>query len=475
MTPLAAESDGHALAEAILVSGFLGAGKTSFIAHVLLPWLVRRHRPALLVNDSGDENFDADRLAQAGVPLVSVAGGCGCCAVEGAMAEAVARLARGEHRPVVIEGSGLADPGPILEALRADGIASTVVLAVVHGPTWRERLPLAPVQGQLAFADWVFITAAEEMPPAEIRRLTRAVSEHRARPISFWRRDAGVLDPRWPGVLAALAGAPDRAQPLARRCSGPTPQHAGMASRTLPVRHWATREAWEEWVHALPARVWRVKGMVPVVGAVWPQALDHNGSGPPAWHEPSGPRALYLVVVGEEQSLDALPPLPTAPAPDRWSDPVWHPPGSADGRRDMAWRAGTPTPPASAAQAWCEAISTAGADDLVWLAPSWASPAAPMSPEPPLDRAEWQGLLRQLSAWREQSPHGRWFVAGWPLAFVQALARLAAIPPARIWHGGECWAWPDAALSWLAPSGEVAPLPPAAARAGLEAGNPVSH
>ncbi len=475
MTLLAAEGDGGAVADAILVSGFLGAGKTSFIAHVLLPWLVRRHRPALLVNDSGEENFDADRLAHTGVPLVSVAGGCGCCAVGGAMAEAVARLARGEHRPVVIEGSGLADPGPMLEALRAHGLASTVVLTLVYGPAWRDRLPLAPVQSQLAFADWILITAAEEMPPAEIRRLTEAVSERRARPISFWRRDAGVLDPRWPGALAALAGAPDRAHPLARRCSDPTPQHAGMASRTLPVQHWAAREVWEEWVHALPSGVWRAKGVVPVVGAVWPQALDHNGSGPPAWHELFGPRAPYLVVVGEERSLDALPPLPEAPAPDRWSDTLWHPPGSADGRRDLAWRAGTPAPPAVAAQAWFQAVSTAGADDLVWLAPSWASTAAQMSPLPPLSQDEWHELLQELSSWRGRSPHGRWFVAGWPLAFVQALARLAGIPPARIWHGGECWAWPDAALSWLAPGGELAPVPPAAARAGLEAGHAVSH
>lgn len=464
MTAPAVAGGGGDLPEGILVTGFLGAGKTSFLRHVLLPWLIRRHRPALLVNDSGAENFDADRLADAGVPVVSVAGGCGCCAVGGAMAEAVARLARGEHRPVVIEGSGLADPGPILEALRSHGLTDLVVLALVHGPTWRERLPLAPVQGQLALADWILVTAAEEMPPAEITRLNEALCRHRPRPVSVWQRDAGVLDARWPDALATLAGAPDRAAPSLPLCGDAVPPHVGMGSRTIPVRQWAAREAWEEWVTALPAGVWRAKGMVPVLGAVWPQALDHNGSGPPAWHEPSGPRAPYLVVVGEERSLDSLPPLPSAPVPDRWNDAAWLPSGSADGRRDAAWQDGAPTPPAIAARAWFEAVDQARADDLVWIAPSWASAEASLSPRPPLSRADWHGLVQGLRSWSARSPHGRWFVAGWPLAFVQALSRLAAIPPPRIWHAGEAWAWPEAALSWLAPGGEVAePAPRAAA------------
>lgn len=448
MRPSTAEGGGRALPEAIVVSGFLGAGKTSFLRDVLLPWLSGRHRPALLVNDSGEENFDADRLADAGVPLVSVAGGCGCCAVAGAMAEALARLAKGDHRPLVIEGSGLADPAPILEALRAHGVSNAVVLTLVHGPSWRERLTLATVQDQLAHADWILITAAEEMAAAEVAELCEQVSRHRPRPVSLWRRDAGVLDPRWPDALHALAGTPQGGTPSPRRCGDSPPLHAGMASRTMPVRRWAAREAWEEWVKALPSGVWRVKGMVPVLGGIWPQALDHNGCGPPAWHDPAGPRAPYLVVVGEERALEGLPPLPEAPAPDRWADAAWRPTGNADGRRDTAWRDGSPMPPALAARLWLEAVRDARADDLVWLAPGWASAEGTVQPQPPLSRAEWHALVEGLRSWRARSPHASWFVAGWPLAFVQALARLADVPPHRIWHAGETWTWPDSALSW---------------------------
>lgn len=454
---MTAEADGGARqpVEAIVVTGFLGAGKTSFIRHVLLPWLMREHRPALLVNDAGEENFDAERLAEAGVPLVSVAGGCGCCAVAGAMAEAIARLAQAPHRPLVVEGSGLAEPAPLLEALRSHGFSDVFVLGLVYGPSSRERLSIAPVQAQLAAADWILVTAAEETAPADLAFLQDRLSRRRRRPVVAWRRDVGVLDPRWPAVLETWGG-PGAPRPADLRCDDAGAPPGEIATRTLRPEGWASREMWERWVQDLPAGVWRVKGLVPVHGAVWPQGLDHNGAGTPAWHAPAGPREPYLVLVGEAADLETLPPLPAASPPEPWDDAAWMPPGCADRRGDAAWRAGVVVPPRVAARCWLTAVAEAGAEDLVWLSPAWTRAAEPERPRPPLTAAAWQILVRRLRAWSVRSPDGRWLVAGWPLAFVQALARLAEVPPHRIWHAGEAWAWPEAALSWLAPGGTAA-------------------
>lgn len=450
MTPEADVGAARLAVEAIVVTGFLGAGKTSFIRNVLLPWLMRAHRPALLINDAGEENFDAERLADADVPVVAISGGCGCCAVAGAMAEAIARLARAPHRPLVIEGSGLAEPGPLLEALRSHGLSNLFVLALVHGPGWRERLSIAISQAQLNAADWILVTAAEEMAQADLASLHDVLSRRRRRPVAPWRRDVGVLDPRWPAALETWgeAGAPRAG---GRHCDDSVPAHVGIATRTLRPDGWASREMWERWVLSLPAGVWRVKGVVAVHGAVWPQALDHNGAGTPAWHASHGPREPYLVLIGEQACLETLPPLPTELPPALWDDTAWLPPGCADRRGDTAWREGVVIPPAVAARFWLAAINEAGADDLLWLSPSWATASAPHQPRPPVTCAGWQLLVQSLRSWAVRSPGGRWFVAGWPLAFVQALARLADVPPRRIWHAGEAWAWPDAALSWIVP------------------------
>lgn len=111
-----------AVREALLVTGFLGAGKTTFIREQLVPRLAAGRRFAVLVNDFGDVGFDGPLLERAGLPVIEVEGGCFCCAAGGRLLEALHRI-RAELAPdlLIVEGSGLADPWPVLEALHAEG------------------------------------------------------------------------------------------------------------------------------------------------------------------------------------------------------------------------------------------------------------------------------------------------------------------------------------------------------------------
>ncbi len=101
----------------LLVAGFLGAGKTTVVNHVLAN--AGGRRIAAVVNDFGAINIDAELIAGAADGVVSLTNGCICCSLEGDLLRTLAALLRRTPRPeaIVIETSGVADPGDIVRNL----------------------------------------------------------------------------------------------------------------------------------------------------------------------------------------------------------------------------------------------------------------------------------------------------------------------------------------------------------------------
>ena len=114
------------------IGGYLGAGKTTLINHLLRN--ADGRRLAILVNEFGALPIDADLIEAKGERLISIAGGCICCSFGDDLMGAVAELQQMEPAPdhVLIEASGVAIPGAIaaslslLEHVSVDGV---VVLA----------------------------------------------------------------------------------------------------------------------------------------------------------------------------------------------------------------------------------------------------------------------------------------------------------------------------------------------------------
>jgi G3E family GTPase len=144
----------------LLVTGFLGAGKTTVVNHLLAH--AEGRRIAAVVNDFGAINIDAELIEGASDGVVSLANGCICCTLEGDLLRTLANLLRRDPRPefIVIETSGIADPADIVRNLMDPVIWQEApldtVLCVLDATTKPEALnDDALLRSQLRAADVV--------------------------------------------------------------------------------------------------------------------------------------------------------------------------------------------------------------------------------------------------------------------------------------------------------------------------------
>jgi G3E family GTPase len=145
-----------------VLSGFLGAGKTTLLNRLLAE--PHGRRLAVLVNDFGSINIDAELVRSRSENAISLTNGCACCTVAGDLTKALLQLVQQPEPPdaIVLESSGLADPRGIAQialanpALRLDG-----VLTVVDAETLIERLDdpdtATLVSAQLSAADIIIL------------------------------------------------------------------------------------------------------------------------------------------------------------------------------------------------------------------------------------------------------------------------------------------------------------------------------
>lgn len=189
---------------ATVITGFLGAGKTTMIRHILEN--AEGRRIALLINEFGELGVDGDILRGCGIEacgeggIVELSNGCICCTVAEEFAPAIRSMLELDDKPdhILIETSGLAIPQPLIRAFNWPEIGSRItvdgVVAVVDGPAaasgqfaedleavQRQRRedenldhhsPLEELfEDQLACADLVVVNKSDVLGPEETSRL----------------------------------------------------------------------------------------------------------------------------------------------------------------------------------------------------------------------------------------------------------------------------------------------------------------
>src|SRR5438105_9846202 len=166
-----------------VVTGFLGAGKTTLIRELL-------DRPegantAVVVNEFGEVGIDHALLRSSSDATVLLGNGCLCCAVRTDLQDSLRTLyaerAQGavpNFQRVIIETSGLADPGPVLQTLASDRALGDVfhlqgLITVVDAPGGASNLDRMPeARHQVALADRIVLTKADLVDRATAAALT---------------------------------------------------------------------------------------------------------------------------------------------------------------------------------------------------------------------------------------------------------------------------------------------------------------
>jgi G3E family GTPase len=257
----------------LLLTGFLGSGKTSTLSHWLEHTDVPLKRTAVIINDFGAVNVDAALLNRRQLELRSITGGCVCCqSYEDLVAQVGALAANPEIDLAWIETSGLADPEEVLDHLSAPELADSTVIRrmilVVDGSdfpcSWRGR---AVQEEQIRYADLILLNKTDRIDNKARQRVEtsmRQINSH-ARIIST---EKGAIDP---AVLSAPGEHTHAHHHHDDECGcGHEHEHHhhhdelphSASTLFLPLTAPVGRDAFQRFLGSLPISVFRAKGFI---------------------------------------------------------------------------------------------------------------------------------------------------------------------------------------------------------------------
>ena len=322
---------------ATIITGFLGAGKTTLVRHILEN--AGGRRLAVIVNEFGSRGVDGEILRNCGLEncpeteIVELANGCLCCTVADDFVPAIEALMDRPNPPeyILIETSGLALPKPLIKAFGWPSIRSRLtvdgVIAVVDGPAVaagrfaddpvevaRQRAadpsldhdnPLAEVyEDQIRAADLVVLNKSDLMDAGMLARVTGMIRDSLPRAVKLVAATDGRLDL---DVLLGLAVAAEddlAARPSHHDAEDGEHEHDDFESFIVKLPELEASEALLARLRAVVAAhdVLRVKGFIAVRAK--PLRLEIQGVGARfrqnftrAW-APDEARDGHLVVIG---------------------------------------------------------------------------------------------------------------------------------------------------------------------------------
>jgi G3E family GTPase len=300
-----------------IVTGFLGSGKTTLIRELLAT--PEGADTAVIVNEFGEVGIDDALLRGSTDTTVLLGNGCVCCLMRSDLQETLRTLfaerMRGEtagfHR-VIIETSGLADPGPVLQTFASDRALGeefhlqslVAVVDVVNGP--RNLAAMEEARHQVALADRIVMTKTDLAPSAAVDALREILSHLTAAPIGIARD--GIIDPAFllddaiEGLVTAWHHEHEHAH------SG------GIASFTIefdrPLPWPVVEQAMAVLAGLRGPDLLRVKGLLAVEGCRGPvvvHAVQHVAHRPVELEDwPGGDRRSRLVFITRNIARDAI-------------------------------------------------------------------------------------------------------------------------------------------------------------------------
>lgn len=327
-----------------LLTGFLGAGKTTFLNTILAD--ASSGKIAVIVNEFGEAGLDHDLIETMDDDVVLMQSGCLCCSLRGDLSKTFEDLltkrleGQLDFERVVVETTGIADPGPILQTMlvdkglarntRMDGVI-TVVDAVNGAATLDAQFEAV---SQVAMADLILISktnladqpvinalktrlrdlnltapillpGGSPVPPDQLWGLSGLRRNTTMQEAIAWTTAAPIADP-----LANLSGlAPVQSKP-----SPMAPHDSRISAVSIVLEHPLKDAAFNMWLDGLIAlqgrNILRVKGIVFLEGIATPfvfHGVQHIFDPPlPVKNWTGTDRKSRIVVIGRDLSKSEI-------------------------------------------------------------------------------------------------------------------------------------------------------------------------
>ena len=257
----------------IVIVGFLGAGKTTFLQKLVPALGAEGLSPSLLINDYQNARIDAERFRGVIDEVTTLNGDCVCC---GSRDELLAALEQFEHRPgrvLLLETNGTTDSEQLLETLAFNKdlkrFTPPIQLSIIDGQRWQRRFwHNALEREQVGTATHLFISRTDIIAPerlASVEKSLDALGIH-----------APVTDPAsFAKEIASLPELPESSRSHKPHSHGheTEPHHSEgehhhhhakhhFASCEIPLPAFVFKRAFEDFLNALPKEVLRAKGLV---------------------------------------------------------------------------------------------------------------------------------------------------------------------------------------------------------------------
>ena len=181
-----------------VLTGFLGSGKTTLVNRILS----ENHgkRIAVIENEFGEVGVDQELVIGADEEIFETSNGCICCTVRGDLIRILGQLRKRRDRfdSVLIETTGLADPGPVAQTFFIDEelkehYALDAIVTVVDARHIEQELVASPITlEQIAFADVILLNKIDLVDAAQLRRIERRVRGISATAAVIHSRNADV-------------------------------------------------------------------------------------------------------------------------------------------------------------------------------------------------------------------------------------------------------------------------------------------
>ncbi len=324
-----------------VITGFLGAGKTTLIRHLMQN--PQGKRLAILVNEFGTVGVDGDILkscADDNCPvenIIELANGCICCTVADDFIPTIEALMAMPIRPdhILIETSGLALPKPLLKAFDWPAIRSKITVdgvialadaeAVAAGrfapdvaavdaqraadPSVDHETPLSEVfEDQILCADLILLSKADLAGEAGLKTAREVISAEMTRTVPMLAMTDGVIDPRV--ILGLNAAAEDDIAARPSHHDGEDDhEHDDFNSVVIDLPEVTDPDALAAAIVRLATEqsILRVKGHVAVVGKPMRMLVQAVGARVRMQFDRpwgSAPRRSQLVVIAEHHDID---------------------------------------------------------------------------------------------------------------------------------------------------------------------------